>query len=188
MADIPELLPGAALLAIGGTDDDIEPLRKRFTPGVVSAIQDYVRSGGRFAGFCGGGYLASQGYDNDEGFVHCLGIVPATSDSYLEDSAARTLSIQWRGTRRNMFYQFGPKFIPKKSSEAVEVVGKYDDGSIAALLCTYGKGKALVSGPHPEANDSWRDEIKGGESDWTPEPEVATAAIRDLLSDRAVGK
>jgi len=187
VCDIPKFLPGAALLAIGGTEDNLEPLRKQFTPEVVSDIQIYLRKGGRFVGFCGGGYLASQGYEDDDGIVKGLGIIPATTDAFLEDMEARVISVRWKGANRQLYYQAGPKFILNGARDGVEVIATYRDGSIAVLLCAYGKGKVLVSGPHPEAPDSWRNDIPEGAADWKACPELASGLIQNLLSDRAIG-
>ena len=186
--DIPKSLPGAALLAIGGTEDDLEPLRKQFTPPIVAAIGQYLREGGIFVGFCGGGYLASQSYEDENGVVKCLGIVPATTDALLDDATARIVPVRWKGTKRSVYYQAGPKFILQDAPRGVEVIATYSDGSIAALLCAYGKGKVCVSGPHPEAPDSWRNDIPGGAADWKACPELATELIQDVLSDRVIGK
>ncbi len=188
VADIPGLLPVAALLALGGTDDNIEPLRKRFKPDITQAIRQYVSDGGAFVGICGGAYLASQGYEDDHGFVHALGLIPATTDAFIENDKARILTVRWRGVERKMYYQYGPKFILKNPAESVDVVATYPDGSIAALLCSYGKGRVFVTGPHPEADESWRRDIKGGAPDWKPQPEIAAAIISELLARSAVGR
>ena len=35
------------------------------------------------------------------------------------------------------------------------VLATYTNGTIAALVASYGKGKVGVSGPHPEATAAW---------------------------------
>lgn len=63
----------------------------------------------------------------------------------------------------------------------MQVIAYYEDGRIAALLSSYGEGKVAVSGPHPEARDSWIDEAADGGT-WT----ASTDLLKELLSDRPV--
>lgn len=185
IAELPSLLNDAAVFIIGGTEDDLSPLKDGFTPDVMSAFQTYLRNGGRYWGICGGGYLASTGWDEEEGFVDMLGIVPAKSSEFDEDDAPQILPIQWLGETIPMYFQFGPAFDLTNSAEDVNVFAYYEDGSIAGLMSSYGNGKVAVCGPHPEATESWGEDIEDVD-DWMPRTDLGVALLQDLLSDSPV--
>ncbi len=182
IAELPGLLNDAAVFAVGGTEDDLSPLKNGFTPDVMSAFRTYLRNGGRYLGICGGGYLASTGWDEDGGFVNMLGIVPAKSSEFDANDAPQILPIRWFGETRRMYFQFGPAFELTSSAERVNVFAYYADGRIAGLISSYGNGKVAVSGPHPEAQASWGDDVDDP-GDWTPQTDLGVALLRELLSD-----
>jgi glutamine amidotransferase-like uncharacterized protein len=84
-----------------------------------------------------------------------------------------------------MYFQGGPKFILKSTTEKVKIIARYSDGQIAALLATYGNGKVAVCGPHPEAPRSWSYETPTPE-DWVSSMDLAVALVQELLSDNPV--
>jgi len=186
LSKLPDWLPNAAVFIIGGTEEDLNPLIEAFTPAVDQAFKGWLHSGGRFWGICGGGFLASTGWWERSGFVKMLGIIPAESDDFLSHSRPRILPIQWLGITRPMYFQGGPKFILKNTSEQVEIIARYSDGQIAALLATYGNGKVAVCGPHPEARKSWSYETPNP-SEWVSSADLAVALLQELLSDHPVG-
>ncbi len=77
--DLPSLLKDAAVFIIGGTGDDLNPLAKAFTPKVTESLKEYLVNGGRYLGICGGGFMASTGWNEDGTFVKALAIIPADS-------------------------------------------------------------------------------------------------------------
>jgi glutamine amidotransferase-like uncharacterized protein len=72
--------------------------------------------------------------------------------------------------------------------EPAETVALYSDGSVAAVLAGYGKGKAFVSGPHPEATIDWLEEDGLSSHGWSSSMDLAVEALKDLLSDRPLKK
>lgn len=185
VGELPALLRNTAVFVIGGTEDDLHPLMKAFTPKVTEALKDYLRRGGRYLGICGGGFVASTGWNEGRTFVKGLGIIPAQSKVYRNDFAARIIPVRWHGNDRPMYFKAGPSFQLVSGSGDVQVVANYEDGSIAALMCSYGQGKLAVCGPHPEARPAWIDEAKDGRQ-WTSSTELAVDFLRDLLSDRPI--
>ena len=180
--DLPRLLDEAAVFIIGGTEDELYPLLKAFTPKVTTALNDYLRKGGRYLGICGGGFLASTGWNEGATHMKGLGIIPAESSVFQDSFDAQILPVRWSGKTRPMFFKAGPDFRLAPSRETVHIVATYSDGSIAALMCSYGKGRVAVCGPHPEARRSWIDEVAGGGA-WIPSVDLAIAFLRTLLSD-----
>lgn len=179
---LPRLLKNTAVFIIGGTEDDMRPLLKAFTPQISAALRRYIQDGGRYLGICGGGFMASTGWDEDGTQMKGLGIIPASSSVFNDDFSARILSIKWMGKIRPMFYQAGPCFHIKSSRETLQIIASYDDGSIAAMICSYGKGRVAVCGPHPEAQESWKDEAVERIT-WTSSTDLAVAMLKDLLSN-----
>lgn len=132
---------------------ELEPayrkLRKR-----APAISDFVRGGGRYLGFCLGGYLAGE----TPGF----GLLPGDTDQYIASAMAsrRTdkntlVDVTWAGRRRRLFFQDGPYFVLDSSRGRADVVAHYDNGLPAAVVARCGGGAVGVVGPHPEATPDW---------------------------------
>ncbi len=182
---LPTQLGDARVFIIGGTDDDVEPLLQRFTPALRSTLKTYLRQGGRYLGICGGAYLASLGWPEEDRFVEGLALVPAQSDAYDQDFEAKIYPVTWLGETRQMHYQAGPSFALAESPESVARLAYFEDRQLAALMSTFGAGKVAVSGPHPEAPDSWRAEaLRGDQMDRNLD--LALQLLQELLSDRPV--
>ncbi|MFD7088023.1 BPL-N domain-containing protein [Streptomyces sp. NPDC059883] len=123
----------------------------------TGAIRDFVENGGSYLGFCLGGYLAGQ----DEGF----GLLSGEVDQYIVSPGAtvRTeddtlVEIDWRGSRRLVFFQDGPYF-SLRPGPGTTVLARYPNDLAAALVTSYGAGRVAVVGPHPEATEDWFDDI-----------------------------
>lgn len=186
LEDLPSQLSEARVLIIGGTNDDVEPLLQRFTPALRRTLNSYLREGGRYLGICGGAYIASQGWHEDDRFVDGLALVPAESDSFEEDFEAKIHPVTWLGEERQMYYQAGPAFTLEEGPESVVTLAYFEDRQLAALMSTYGKGRVAVSGPHPEAPDAWRVEALRGEQ-MDDNTDLALQLLRELLSDKPLG-
>jgi glutamine amidotransferase-like uncharacterized protein len=118
-----------------------------------AAIREFVRAGGRYLGFCLGGYLAGA----TPGFA----LLPGDTDQYIASPAATVCSeddtlvqVCWRGRQRTLFFQDGPYFWVHPSADTT-VVATYPNGTIAALVAGFGSGRVGVVGPHPEATEDW---------------------------------
>ncbi|MCY4667257.1 MAG: BPL-N domain-containing protein, partial [Rhodococcus sp.] len=124
----------------------------------VPAIQHFVRAGGRYLGFCLGGYLAGR----SPGFE----LLPGDADQYVtlpnaevHDTKSAVLEIDWRGHIEEMYFQDGPYFSLDHRyrdyyDNEADILARYRNGSIAALKTDNGKGRVGVIGPHPEADES----------------------------------
>ena len=183
IARLPELLKGAAVFVIGGTEDDLNPLIAEFSPKILVAFKDWLSAGGRYWGICGGGYLASKGWEDAGGFVKAFGIIPAVSEAYVEEADPMIISLRWLGKKRTMYYQYGPAFIPDSGAQ-IKTLAVYDDNRIAALIVPFGKGRVAVVGPHPEADDTWLDDDPPPRDArlWTSSTDLAAAMLKELLA------
>jgi len=146
------MLENVVLYAQPGGDGTVDQAYKTMSSDAV-AIRSFVQNGGRYLGFCMGGYFV----DDDPGFG--LGL---NTDQYisLPDATVKTerdnlVQVSWRGNTRWMFFQDGPYFIPDSNVKDQTILATYTNGKIAAMVQPYGKGKIGVSGPHPEADASW---------------------------------
>jgi glutamine amidotransferase-like uncharacterized protein len=118
------------------------------------AMREYVAAGGRYLGFCLGGYLA--------GATPGFGLLPGDTDQYITSAGATVTStvdtlveVEWRGRRRELFFQDGPAF---SVDSTANVLARYPNGEVAALVAGFGDGRVGVVGPHPEATDDWFDD------------------------------
>lgn len=119
-----------------------------------AAIRDYVGSGGRYLGFCLGGYLAGA----TPGFA----LLPGDTDQYIASPGATVdseddtvVEVSWRGRRRFLYFQDGAMFEVRPDAREVTVLARYPNGEIAALATPFGAGRVAVVGPHPEATADW---------------------------------
>ncbi len=120
-------------------------------------LREWVGSGGRYLGFCLGGYLA--------GATPGFGLLPGDTDRHIGTPGAAvsgeedTLTqVCWRGRWRFMYFQDGAAFVLRRGAEGddgVEVLAHYPNGQVAALAAPFGAGRVAVVGPHPEASSEW---------------------------------
>ncbi|WP_127782697.1 BPL-N domain-containing protein [Rhodococcus sp. X156] len=144
-------LAGAAVYAQPG-GADLGPAYRRLRKHRHD-IRGYVQGGGRYLGFCLGGYLAgaTPGFkllpgDTDQYVVSRGATVRTTDDTLVE--------VCWGDDRRVLFFQDGPHF-EISADEGTTVMATYPNGTVAALVTGYGAGRVGVVGPHPEATRDW---------------------------------
>lgn len=119
----------------------------------VPELRNYVAAGGRYLGFCLGGYLASA----TPGFRLLPGDTDrytATAGSTVASSRDTLVEVEWRGRARWLFFQDGPVFELAPAAPAI-VLARYPNGAVAAVVCPFGAGRVGVVGPHPEATRDW---------------------------------
>ncbi|AHH98492.1 BPL-N domain-containing protein [Kutzneria viridogrisea] len=151
----PETLGSATVYAQpgGGELEDAYPhLRKQ-----RGAIREFVRAGGRYLGFCLGGYLA--------GATPGFGLLPGDTDQYiasrkasLDTDESTLVQVRWRGHKRVLFFQDGPHFLLERGAPGT-VLATYRNKTVAALVTPFGQGRVGVVGPHPEATEDWFTDI-----------------------------
>ena len=177
------LLAGARAFVVPGTDDNIESMRRSFNRSVRPALRAYLRGGGRYWGLCGGAFLAVRHYwATETQYVSALGIVPANAETYSDNARPHLEKVRWYRHLRRMYYEGGPYFMRTSRHAPTKVLATYSDGSIAALAYRYGKGKVIVTGPHPEATRDWLIEDGIAPTGWKPTFPLAVAMLRNLLS------
>jgi biotin--protein ligase len=158
-----------ALLIIPGGQD--KPYVKDIGPIGTENIQKYVEQGGSYLGLCAGSYFASarvefevgrEGYQVLEDRSLALtdkmsvgSVAPNFTYGSLKGADARM--VRWLNHTSEMYLYVngGGKFVDYKSeTQKSKTIVEYSDGSPAIILSFYGKGKAILSGPHFEVSVS----------------------------------
>lgn len=128
----------------------------------MEMIREFIAAGGRYLGFCAGGFLADQFVDDPQPNLMQtpgLGIITSESYDFTKSPDAMILPIVWLGQTRHMYFQGGPAF-KLKSPAAVTVIAYYPDNAPAVIMESFGAGRVAVTGPHPEAPQDWFDADK----------------------------
>lgn len=110
-------------------------------------IHEWVQAGGRYLGFCLGGYLA--------GATPGFGLLPGDSARYISSRGAEidttdntVIDVTWRGEDRSMFFQDGPMFVLRDGART-EVLARYRNGTIAAVVTDSVAAVSVSSVPTP---------------------------------------
>lgn len=169
----PWQLKTKALVVPGGAD---LPYCQAFQGHGNRMITDFVRKGGKYLGFCAGGYYASArvefetGTDMEVSGPRDLKFFPGTCKGcaykgfvYNSHQGARItkLDVNLADSPSTVFnyYNGGGVFIQALKHKSVEVLAGYtepleiegdDEDRAAVVYCKVGKGAALLTGTHPE--------------------------------------
>ncbi|SCU92028.1 LADA_0F13762g1_1 [Lachancea dasiensis] len=145
---------------------------------VIPQLKKYVsKQGGSFIGFCAGGYFATDFVEfavgdpllevfgkRDLKFYPGIGRGPAFHGfKYNSEAGARAVTLRLpNGDEFKTYYNGGGVFANADRYENVEVLAHYAEPldvphsekaqtpGAAVVLCKVGKGRALLTGPHPE--------------------------------------
>ena len=135
----------------------------------MDLIRNFVKDGGGYVGFCAGGFLATNiiGTTRNKG----LGIVEGKSAPY-KAYRRRGITLEntkWlspAGEQERQIYWEGGAYFKLPRTQTVEAMAWYQrTGQIASVKTHFGAGKVYVTGLHPEAPQSWRDDVKLDDQD-----------------------
>ncbi|PWN92296.1 hypothetical protein FA10DRAFT_89483 [Acaromyces ingoldii] len=160
----------------GGDDQDADYLKVAH---YTKEIQEFVRNGGRYAGFCMGAFLA-QGQGSNQTFFQLLPRGSYVSSERFEKGAQikgdedTIILTDWtfhtgpkRGTsedNRWQYFQDGGQIHLDESTLPVGafVLGRYTyTGDPCSVIVPYGAGYVGLVGVHPEADKSWYEDWHG---------------------------
>ncbi|KAL3232894.1 Biotin--protein ligase [Nakaseomyces bracarensis] len=177
----PWMSKAAAIVFPGGRDLPYVSDCKRIIPKIRKFVNSY---GGIYIGFCAGGYFGSSRVEFAKGdptlevvgdrelkFFPGITRGPVFGNfEYNSESGARAAKIMVKdGTEFSTYYNGGSCFVDADLYDNVEVIARYGDNATvqfsddplstvknaaAVVLCSVGKGKALLTGPHPEFTPS----------------------------------
>ena len=154
---LPALLASARAFVIGGTDDDTDDLLDDLYE-VQDELKTYIEKGGNYLGICGGAYVASKGSQWDDGYETGMGLVDIDCFAYDVDFIdPQIITINWFGSPRTIYYQYGPAFAQSKIPEDSKIFAVYNNlnQDVAIFETTVGQGTVILCGPHPEADATW---------------------------------
>ena len=167
-----KLLPSIdALLISGGRGT---PYIQRLGDKGQQQIRDFVENGGTYLGFSAGAYIASKhlefavGTPDEKIAEHNLklfdgkAIGPAFTNKkfiYQSEEGAEAVNISGEITNNEListYFNGGCYFVEDlKSQQKIKILATYEDHPqkpAAIIECNVGKGKAILSGVHPEYN------------------------------------
>lgn len=151
-----------ALLAIPGGAD--LPYCKELDGKGTKAIENFVRKGGSYIGFCAGGYFGSSRVEFDLGSKQevmgsrelkffpgtCAGpVYPGFEYGKDTGVVAAVVKLQ-NGKTFKSYFNGGGCFKDAKNKDNCDVLAEYDNGEAAVVHCKVGKGNAVLTGIHPE--------------------------------------
>ena len=162
--------------------------KRKLTARGEQHIRDFVNNGGAYIGICAGAFFAADRVDWEGGsYPYTLGLFKGTARGALDvitpwPGWAMT-SITMRpdhpitAGRRSSYttlYYGGPSFHPA-SGTLIDTLATWDAdaGSPAIITLTYGSGRVLLIGPHPEIEENdtrdgtaFASDLTDPESEW----------------------
>ncbi|EGV63058.1 biotin holocarboxylase synthetase [Yamadazyma tenuis] len=205
----PWQLKTKALVIPGGADT---PYCNSFNGAGNRLITNFVRKGGKFIGFCAGGYYAAArcefeaGTANEVSGSRELGFFPGTCVGtaykgfvYNSHEGARITPISVSGsldcppTVFN-YYNGGGVFANADKLSNVEVLGRYTEdldtppeaGNAAVVYCRVGKGGALLTGCHPEFGPIAGNSSSYGSREPSPHGQAILGSLQPHDGDRNI--
>ena len=172
-----EFLKKHDVVAFPGGLGDVDKFGQIFHWRQALAIENYVKSGGKYLGICMGAYWAGKEY-----FDLLKDLEPVQyikqNDAIVRRSYGTTIPVTWDYTTEFMFFYDGCCF--NGDTFNTKVVGFYPNGRPAAII----QGNLGLIGPHPESQQSWYKQFKCMGKYWHEERhhELLREFVRDLLS------
>ncbi|NGX42215.1 MAG: hypothetical protein K940chlam7_00492 [Chlamydiae bacterium] len=146
-------------------------------------IQSYVQNGGKYLGLCAGGYYGCASIEFEKGHPleviddRELGFFPGLAKGaaygpnkfrYEGESGAHAAEIEWLGEETGfrsscIYFNGGCEFVNADNSLNTTILARYHDiphTPAAIVQCKVGKGRAILSGVHPEYSASHLTSLK----------------------------
>jgi biotin--protein ligase len=133
-----------------------------------ASIREFVFGGGAYLGFCAGAYYGCARVDFDRGApfevigARELGFYPGAaigpaygigSFFYDSDAGAKATKIDWCGEGEHVVYYDGGCYFQAEEAPNIKTLSRYlslEGAPPAIVECIVGKGRAILSGVHPE--------------------------------------
>jgi glutamine amidotransferase-like uncharacterized protein len=187
LSKLPEMLNGAKAFIIGGTEGNTGDLLDEIDE-AKEDLKTYIINGGNYLGICGGAYVASKGSQWPDGYETGMALV--NIESFVFDpnySDAQILTVTWQSSTRTFYYLNGPAFSKTDLPQMATIIANYHNANkdVAAFSTTLGKGKIVLCGPHPEADDTWLidDPEPLNAETWTDTKDIFEYIFDELVSE-----
>lgn len=130
-----------------------------------AAVTEFVREGGGAIGICAGGYLLAEGYNEGTRRIELVNARLWDLDNWERGEGTVDLEFTESGAVRQMRYENAPVFEPAGRDDmphyvsiarfATDPAGEPKGresiaGKDAIVAAPFGKGRAILFGPHPE--------------------------------------
>jgi biotin protein ligase-like protein len=147
-------LRGVDLYAQPGGSGSVAHGARALGQAAAHAIKAYVAAGGHYLGFCMGAYLA--GSDPGMGLLAPgnTGEYDKTRGAEVTTAAEAVIPLRWGGSIRYQYVQDAP-YIVASGVPGEQILSRFTNGRINALVRPYKNGGVGVVGSHPEADRSW---------------------------------
>lgn len=137
-----------------------------YVAGAAADVEAYVKGGGRFAGFCWGAWVMNANGTGGAGAGFNLTPYPTGLRQAFTNGATLTTAgpafdkVTWGDEDRWLYCEDPNYFHPDNETLlGSQVLARFNNGNIAAMLLPSGDGWAVGVGPHPEASgpdeDDW---------------------------------
>jgi len=119
----------------------------------MSLLRNWIYRGGKYIGFCAGAFFADTTVDDNDSIMG-LGLLPGITEDYSKNKVPMIMPIFWQGRFRSLFFQDGPAFHLQPLS-TTRVLAYYPNGAPSIIAFPFGKGRVILTAPHPEAPPAW---------------------------------
>lgn len=137
----------------------------------IQMLRNFVARGGRYVGFCAGAFF-SDAWVDDFNTVPGLGVTPVVTADFAKEVLGKSeviLEVNWGGRLRQIYFNTGGTLKPETLTPDVKIFAYYQTEGLPALPAawenTYGQGRVVVTGTHPEAPAKWREDLNKVDGD-----------------------
>jgi glutamine amidotransferase-like uncharacterized protein len=135
------IVPGGNFIDIGSS----------LSASTTANIRNAVQNGVNYLGICAGGFLAGNS-SSYNGFNLTSGVrfgFYSAENQGIHKAAVAVAAAG--GATLDQYWEDGPQFVGWGA-----IVAKYPDGTPAIVERTFGSGRVILTGVHPEAPEAWR--------------------------------
>jgi len=148
----PEFLSQFDLIVFPGGIGDADRFSDVFHWKKAAAVNEYVRSGGKYLGICMGAYWAGSHYFDIISGIDAVQYI-RQPDALVKRSYGTVVNCEWNKEEEVMYFYDGCTFTGNMTG--IEVVGRYADVHKHPMAII--QGNVGLIGTHPEAQDYWYD-------------------------------
>lgn len=122
---------------------------------MMADVRAFVKNGGGYVGFCAGAFIATSSIGTS--WSTGYGFIPGTSTVYKALGYPTIEKMTFGTSKKQIYWEGGPYFkLSSSDLKKSEIRGKYSrTNQVSFVRAPYGKGRAYVSGGHPEAPEWW---------------------------------
>ena len=144
---VSQLRQSRVLIVPGG---NFERIGNSLTSSATANIREAVQNGVNYLGFCAGAFFAGNAPYNGLNLTSGtrFGFYAAEAQGIRKTVVAITTA---DGQTPDQYWEDGPQLTGWGA-----VAAKYPDGTPAIVEGTFGNGRVILTGTHPEAPSSWR--------------------------------